>query len=223
MARVSKASSDSAEKARLARKARRQAARRGAILDSAQRVLARSGIHEFSIRAVAVEADVSKPTVYYYFTDRQALVSALASRLLTAEIEAMLEVVAGAPTGLDALGALVRARTAHYATDLDAFRMLYLWPQVFGMDRATLDEVILPGADRLNSALEARLVADQRAGLVDPARHPRLLVNVAVTTSHGILAVVSGMDQVGDSTKFAAMAMAEEAAVVLMQGARSAP
>jgi len=220
---VSRPTADGAEKARLARKARRQAARRGAILDAAQRVLVRSGIGDFSIRAVADEADVSKPAVYYYFADRRALVSALACRFHETEVEAMLEVVGSALTGLEALGALVRARTAHYAEELDAFRMLYLWPQVFGMDRASIDEVILPGANRVNSALEARLLADQQADRIDPGRDPRLLVNVAVTASHGILAVVSGMDMVGDSTKFAAMAMAEEAAVVLMQGARSAP
>lgn len=50
------------------------AAARERLLDAAARCIARDGIGGANIAAVAVEAGVSRPTVYRYFADRQALV-----------------------------------------------------------------------------------------------------------------------------------------------------
>lgn len=52
------------------------AAARERLLDAAVRCVAREGMAGANIAAVAAEAGVSRPTVYRYFADRQALVEA---------------------------------------------------------------------------------------------------------------------------------------------------
>jgi AcrR family transcriptional regulator len=52
------------------------AAARERLLDAAVRCVARDGMAGANIAAVAAEAGVSRPTVYRYFADRQALVEA---------------------------------------------------------------------------------------------------------------------------------------------------
>jgi len=52
------------------------AAARERLLEAAARCIARDGMAGASIAAVAAEAGVSRPTVYRYFADRQALVEA---------------------------------------------------------------------------------------------------------------------------------------------------
>ena len=52
------------------------AAARERLLDAAVRCVARAGVMGANIAAVAAEAGVSRPTVYRYFADHQALVEA---------------------------------------------------------------------------------------------------------------------------------------------------
>src|SRR5512134_3397728 len=52
------------------------AAARERLLDAAVRCIERDGMSGANIAAVAAEAGVSRPTVYRYFADRQALVEA---------------------------------------------------------------------------------------------------------------------------------------------------
>jgi AcrR family transcriptional regulator len=52
------------------------AAARERLLDAAARCVARDGMAGANVAAVAAEAGVSRPTVYRYFADRQALVEA---------------------------------------------------------------------------------------------------------------------------------------------------
>ena len=210
-----------AEQARLGRKRRRRERRREDILEAAGELLRREGVAGFTIAAVAREADVSKPAVYYYFADRQALVSALARQVFDREIAHCLGVIAAAPDGLSAMAAHLKARVALYADDLDGYRLVFLWPQVFGVDRALLTEHVLPEADRVTSALEARLLEDRAAGRLHPDVHPRKLLNVEFATTQGILNMVSSMEMMGDNTRFTALALAEEAAASLVRGARA--
>lgn len=207
------------EAARLARKRRRRARRREDILEAAREVLRREGVAGFTIAGVARAADVSKPSVYYYFADREALTSALAAEVFAREEALAHEVIAAAPGGLRALYDHVLARTRFYAEDLDAYRLVCLWPQIVGVDRELLLETVLPAASRINGALEARLLEERAAGRLHPEVHPRLLVNAAVSASQGVLSIVSGMALMGDNTKFTALAMAGEAAAGLVRGA----
>ena len=69
------------------------AAARERLLDAAVRCIERSGMPGANIAAVAAEAGVSRPTVYRYFADQQALVDATllhAARELTERLGARL-------------------------------------------------------------------------------------------------------------------------------------
>ncbi len=69
------------------------AAARERLLDAAVRCVARGGMPGANIAAVAAEAGVSRPTVYRYFADQQALVEATllhAARELTERLGARL-------------------------------------------------------------------------------------------------------------------------------------
>jgi AcrR family transcriptional regulator len=69
------------------------AAARERLLDAALRCIARSGMPGANVAAVAAEAGVSRPTVYRYFADQQALVEAAllhAARDLTERLRARL-------------------------------------------------------------------------------------------------------------------------------------
>jgi AcrR family transcriptional regulator len=60
-------------------RAERHTLTRTAILDAARRVAARDGAREFSLRAVAAEADFAPAALYSYFKNKDELLLALAS------------------------------------------------------------------------------------------------------------------------------------------------
>ena len=64
-------------------------AARERLLDAASRCIARDGLTATGIAAVADEAGVSRPTVYRYFKDRDALVDAALLRAGTAQLARM--------------------------------------------------------------------------------------------------------------------------------------
>ena len=89
------------------------AAARERLLDAAARCIERDGMVGANIAAVAAEAGVSRPTVYRYFTDRQALVEATllhAGRELTARLGARLrQLDAPAMMAVEAVRFVLRA------------------------------------------------------------------------------------------------------------------
>jgi AcrR family transcriptional regulator len=64
-------------------------AARGRLLDAAARCIARDGLLATGIASVADEAGVSRPTVYRYFADRDALVEAALLRAGVAQLARM--------------------------------------------------------------------------------------------------------------------------------------
>ena len=91
---------------RLARKARRQDLKRQAILEAARAVLIDAGLEGMTTAAVARAADISAPTLYYYYPSRQALIDALALSMLQQDIARMEAAVAQASDPIDALVAM---------------------------------------------------------------------------------------------------------------------
>jgi len=204
---------------REARKARRQQERRGVLLTAARAVLARQGVVGLTMEAVATEADVSKPAVFYYFRSKEELVGELAVEQLEAEVAVLEAAVAGAASGVAALAALARAKVDFYAEDLDAFRVAYLWPQLIGLAPELLRQRVYPLSQRVNDALEARLREDARQGLLAPGFEPRRLANLAWTTAHGLLALVAGMEQLGGGTRHTLAQLRDEACALLLRAA----
>ena len=219
--RKAPAQDSSAASEREARKARRQEGRRNAILAAARTVLGKGGISGLTLEAVAAEADLSKPSLFYYFRSKEELVGELAVEGLAREVEVLEAAAAGAGSGVEALAAVVKASVDLYAEDLDAFRTVYLWPQLMGRMSDSQRERAYALSARLNDALEARLQADARAGRLAPGLQPRRLANVAWTTAHGLLSLVAGLENAGGSTRFALSQLRDEAcALVLRAGVR---
>lgn len=207
----------SGEEAREARKARRQEGRRKAILTAARAVLAREGLAALTLDAVASEADLSKPSLFYYFRSKEDLVGELAVEGLAREVEVLEAAVASADSGVEALSALVRAKVDLYAEDLEAFRVVYLWPQLLGRQSDAQRERVYALSARLNDALEARLQADARAGRLAPGFQPRRLANVAWTVAHGLLSLVAGLENTGASTRHTLSQLRDEACALLLR------
>lgn len=204
---------------REARKARRQQERRGELLTAARAVLARQGVVGLTMEAVATEADVSKPAVFYYFRSKEELVGELAVEQLEAEVAVLEAAVAGADSGVAALAAMARAKVDFYAEDLDAFRVAYLWPQLIGLAPELLRQRVYPLSQRVNDALEARLREDARQGLLAPGFEPRRLANLAWTTAHGLLALVAGLERLGGGTRHTLVQLRDEACALLLRAA----
>jgi AcrR family transcriptional regulator len=202
---------------REARKERRQQERRTELLAAARTVLAREGVAGLTMEAVAAAADVSKPAVFYYFRSKEELVGALAVEQLEAEVVVLEAAVAGAPSGVEALAALARAKVDFYAEDLDAFRVAYLWPQLIGLPPELLRERVYPLSQRVNDALEARLREDARQGRLAPGFEPRRLANLAWTTAHGLLALVAGLERAGGTTRHTLVQLRDEACALLLR------
>ncbi|WP_241759000.1 TetR/AcrR family transcriptional regulator [Pyxidicoccus parkwayensis] len=202
---------------REARKARRQEGRRKNILTAARAVLVREGISGLTLDAVAREADLSKPSLFYYFHSKEELVGELAVEGLAHEVEVLEAAVASADSGVEALAALVRAKVDLYAEDLDAFRVVYLWPQLMGRQSDAQRERVYALSARLNDTLEARLQADARAGRLAPGFQPRRLANVAWTVAHGLLSLVAGLENAGGSTRHTLSQLRDEACALLLR------
>jgi AcrR family transcriptional regulator len=212
---------ESPEAKREARKARRQEGRRAALLEAARQVLAKQGVTGLTMEAVAAAADVSKPAVFYYFRTKEELMGALAAEQLEAETAVLERAIAEAPSGVEALVALLRAKVDFYADDLGAFRVAYLWPQLVGIPPEVLRERVYPASQRVNGALEARLLEDVRAGRLAPGFEPRRLANLAWVTAHGLLSLVAGMEEVGGATRYTLTQLRDEACLLLRRASAS--
>src|SRR3546814_17040256 len=68
---------------------------RDAVLDAAQRVVARDGAAGLTLEAVAAEAGISKASVLYDYGTKQALMKALIERRIAAEDSRIGEIEAG--------------------------------------------------------------------------------------------------------------------------------
>lgn len=209
----------SAEERRRARRARRRETRRRDILISARRVLRRTGLEGFTMSALADEADLSKPSLFYYFDSKEQIMAALAGALLEAESDVLLRAVEGAESGIEALVALLRAHVAHHREDLTSFAMLSTWAQSAGAQRELLERDVYPASAVVNDALAARLVADRELGRLHPDVHPRRLANVAFLVGHGLLQLMASLGAIGGHTRFSSDELLDEACAALRRAA----
>ena len=90
-----------------ARRERERTARREAILDAAQELIAMQGYHGMRMDGVAEAAELSKGTLYLYFENKDALCAAVATRLLDTLLPFIESALADASTGLDAVQRLL--------------------------------------------------------------------------------------------------------------------
>lgn len=92
-----------------ARRERERTARREAILDAAQDLVATEGYHGLRMDAVAEAVELSKGTLYLYFENKDALCAAVATRLIDIFLPYLKSSLDDAESGLDAVRALLHA------------------------------------------------------------------------------------------------------------------
>lgn len=110
-----------------ARRERERTARREAILDAAQELIAEEGYHGVRMDAVAEAAELSKGTLYLYFENKDALCAAVATRLIDNFIPFIETAVNEAATGLRGVRALLQAYYDHTLDNPHHFRFALAW------------------------------------------------------------------------------------------------
>jgi AcrR family transcriptional regulator len=172
------------------RVARKRARARAEILGAAQRLVRKHGPERLTIESIAAEADISKPAVYYYFTSKDAVARAMLVERSSEEIAAVRQAIDAAPPGESIVATVVRAYVRHHRESMHLFRAEYVWGQVIGLEQELIDTEINPNMVGLFGAIEARLAADRKQGLLHDGLHLR---RVAVTTwmaAHGLIATL---------------------------------
>jgi AcrR family transcriptional regulator len=162
------------------------------LLETADQVLVTEGYAALTVRRLAEQADVPVGTIYQFFTDKSAVVDALARRYV-AEFDTMIEaLVAAAATEtwddvvevvMDAAIAMYRGRPGYLAI----WTGRHLSPELQQVDDAN-NAAIAAGLRRI-------LVAQH--GLVDDARLARKC-QVAVQTTDALLQLAFRLDPAGD-------------------------
>jgi AcrR family transcriptional regulator len=100
-------------------------------LDAADRLVAAEGVDALTTTTVAREADISVGSLYQYFPDREAIITALASRYLAGFDELVEQVVEAASREIwpDPIGVVLDAFVARWRSE-PGYRALWLGSQL---------------------------------------------------------------------------------------------
>jgi AcrR family transcriptional regulator len=132
-----------------ARRRRERKARREAILDAAQELIAMDGYHALRMNAVADAAELSKGTLYLYFENKDALCAAVATRLIDSLIPVIEGALRDATSGLDAIRRLLRSYYDFTRAHPHHFRFALSW---------------LSAGERMDDSTEAFQIYRSRVG-----------------------------------------------------------
>ena len=183
---------------------------RAALLEGAERALARGGVQELSLREVAREIGVSHAAPRRHFAGKQALLDALAEDGFLRLEREMREAIAGAGDGFrERLSALARTYV-RFATQHAALLEL-MYAGKHRPDAAAIREA----AERAFAAPLA-LIADGQAGGDVVASDPERIGALAWASFHGLAAMANG----GLLDGAALDVLVDEAVVQLLEGLR---
>lgn len=110
-----------------ARRERERTARREAILDAAQDLIASEGYHGLRMDGVADAVELSKGTLYLYFENKDALCAAVATRLIDRFLPRLQAALDDADSGLDAVRALLHTYYDFTQENSHHFRFAVDW------------------------------------------------------------------------------------------------
>jgi len=154
----------------------------------AKELLIAQGIDKFTVSEVALASRLSKPALYYYFDSKEALVYDLALEALHLEVNAIAPPVDTAESGTIALISMLRARIDYFLTDVDSFRILYVWVPALGLQmQITQSEPSLRMNDVLG-VISRRLAAERETNDRVARYDTQQLPQMAWALSQGILA-----------------------------------
>jgi AcrR family transcriptional regulator len=107
------------------RKEREKERRRGEIIDAAEKVFFSKDVESATMDDVAVEAELSKGTLYLYFKNKNELLHAIVARAMEVLLELFKKVIAQEGRGLDKVRGLGRAYFEFYKTEPDYFAIMF--------------------------------------------------------------------------------------------------
>ncbi len=151
-----------------ARREREREARREAILDAAQVLVASEGYHGLRMDAVAEAAELSKGTLYLYFENKDALCAAVATRLIDTLIPSIQSRIANTTTGLEAVKQLLETYCEFTHDKPQHFRFALAWLSAGErMDDSTESFQIYRGrVDHMLSLVVSAIVRGQADGSI---------------------------------------------------------
>jgi len=166
--------------------AERQDRTRAEIVTAARDLLARSPLAGFTLDEVASAVGVTKPALYHYFPNREALMRAAVAEGYLEQARAMLEALEKADDGPAVLSAMTTAFVEHYRARPELFRLDFAWAQIFS-DYQSAKELILPIFNELTGRVAEKL---RRGADVSPLRARQLSV-IAWTNAVGLMSALS--------------------------------
>ena len=178
-----------------ARVAARRERSRAEIIECARKWLVSRGPGQFTLDDVAGELGITKPAVYYYFPNRDALVRAAGIEGFLAHGRAILAAVREADDGTAALHAVTTTFVEHYRDRLDEFRLDFVWPQIYP-DPQEVRAQILPLMNQLTTEVAEKLRSGDKT--ISPMRARRLCM-LAWINGVGLVSALSITDANGTS------------------------
>ena len=192
---------------------RRQQRRREDIVKAAIAEIEEVGTAEFTMASVADRADVTKPSLYYYFANKDDVLRAVTTTVLTRYARGAIEALQE-KTGADAAEAFVRYNIATYRERLELFRAVYLWPQVRKFADAEMLGEINAAMREAFDVFEAAL-----APTAPPQVVPRRIAFTVWTAVFGLLSSLSLFEGAGVGSRHAADDLIEETCRMVRAGA----
>ena len=171
------------------------------ILQVAQTLLRKGGVEAVTLASVAGELNMTKQSLYHYFSSKEALVKSLVTTLLDDEVRALTAAVEASGTLENTLGTLIRTFYDHYIKNLDAFRVIYCQSQLFAaknerIDEQTLRDEINPRTRHLFDILENRMTSSDMSS--EERLRIRQLAFVAWSSALGLLTMLGVADANND-------------------------
>ena len=180
------------------RRERERTARREAILDAAERLIAEVGYQGMRMDELADAVELSKGTLYLYFANKDDLCAAVATRLLGRFLPALEQSITETGSGLQAVRRLLQAYFDFTSQNPHHFRFALAWlsadhrmdhtSPAFQVYRARVGQVI-------EHAVTA-IVRGQKDGSIRPEVDPLLQALQLWTSMLGIVLVNIGKENI---------------------------
>jgi AcrR family transcriptional regulator len=188
---------------------------KAALVESATAILRKEGIGGLTLRAVARKAGVSQAAPYRHFTDRRALMAAVAEQGFARMQQAMMQAMSGAGGRLGLKG--VALAYVRFARDNPAEYRLMFGPEMAITD--DLPELRETGRGVLGF-VAAGMAQLQQAGLIGPG-DPSLMAAATWATLHGLSILI--LDRQTEGVAPDVDVLVEEAARIMMFGMAGRP
>jgi AcrR family transcriptional regulator len=182
---------------------------RRVILEAARKLFIRDGIERVGIADIAVEAGLTRATLYQYFANKEDIAWALAQSIFEQTRERVLEPsLAGASTGYEAIERLFAHIIDQFLHDLDQVNFMaqfdHMYARHWSVERLVgLEALVVPGMVHVYTDLIRRGIADGslRSDL-DPTLTLHALINALVAVQRRFAFLGSKVEaEYGQSTE----------------------